>query len=1073
MRRLTTILTVLLIAANAVMVAAGQVTGAGIHGSVRNQVGESVVGARVTAVNMGTNQSRTTTTDDEGRYRLPSLAIGTYEVTVDADKYQANVQQVTLRVNEDAAVDAELQAAGSTEQTTVVGVSSPMTETTTSVLGLVIENKQIMELPLNGRNFLQLGSLVANVNSTPALRSGAEGGARNGPFAVAGQRDRSLTFLVDGVDNTDSLSGSLTARFSVDSIQEFKMITSLGAAEYGYHSGGTINIITRTGSNDFHFGLFEFFRNNKLNSPNYFEKVVGRDASPFSNNQFGGSVGGPIRKDSTFLFANYEGQRLRAGSAQFSNVPLETERRGIFKNPFTGANVQLPVDPVSAELLRRYVPLPNAQTKYGNFIGSPILTARHDFAIARLDQLLSGDDLLNVRYYVSDSNTLNPINLEFVKLNALSKFPSIPGFGVIDRTRTQNLAIAHTHNFSVRTINDLRFGYNRYLLDQLPQNQDKPSDLGFTGVEGTKGIYFMGINGMTSLGGVPYPIYNRVTNYHVSDSISHMLGGHALKGGGDMRFIDQSQKFFTPGMGSMAFLGFASGISPIADFVMGVPFFSFQFRRPIDGPMSYKTFGLFFQDDYQLTRSIVLNLGARYELTTVLDSPTHKLTNYSFKRGLFTPGVNSDTGLYRGDHNNIAPRIGFAWSITPDGRTVLRGGYGFFYDSIVHSLASQLNGQNPADGAFTAISLAPSGPGKLAGTFEPATMLPLGGPSMAYDENLRTPYAQQFNLTLQREFGRSTVASVGYVGTKGTHLIDSRNINQAIYIPGVDANGVPLSTPFNVESRRPSQLYHLTPTPVSSIDQIGSGASSIYHSLQATVNRRLSRGFSVLGAYTWSKSIDDAADPFGFTGDSGGAQNNYDIRSERARSVFDIAHQVTIGATYELPFQGNEWVKGWQLNSALTYRTGQPFSLLLGYDTSLTGGFLTRPNYAPGVFNVKDGQVTLNRTGPLDPFTGLPAAIIPATGQFGTLGRNSFNGQRYKNVDLSVVKSTRLGEKLSLQTRFEMFNLFNTTNLALPERRLTDPFFGLSSRTQDVAGGVPGIGGGGPRTVQIALRLTY
>ncbi|HEU4388730.1 MAG TPA: hypothetical protein VFV34_13090, partial [Blastocatellia bacterium] len=230
---------------------------------------------------------------------------------------------------------------------------------------------------------------------------------------------------------------------------------------------------------------------------------------------------------------------------------------------------------------------------------------------------------------------------------------------------------------------------------------------------------------------------------------------------------------------------------------------------------------------------------------------------------------------------------------------------------------------------------------------------------------------------------------------------------------------------------------------------------------------------SVLGAYTWSRSIDDAADPFGFTGDSGAAQNNFDIRQERARSVFDIAHQITVGATYEIPLNGSEWVKGWQVNGAMTYRTGQPFTPLLGFDSSLTGSFFTRPNYAPGVFKNKDGQIQLDRSGPVDPFTGLPAAVVPATGQFGTLGRNTFTGQRYKNVDLSVVKSTRFGERLNLQTRFEIFNLFNTTNLALPERTLTDPLFGLSSKTQDVAGGVPGIGGGGPRTIQIALRLTY
>jgi hypothetical protein len=300
-----------------------------------------------------------------------------------------------------------------------------------------------------------------------------------------------------------------------------------------------------------------------------------------------------------------------------------------------------------------------------------------------------------------------------------------------------------------------------------------------------------------------------------------------------------------------------------------------------------------------------------------------------------------------------------------------------------------------------------------------------------------------------------------------------RNINQAIFIPGVDANGMPRSTFFNIESRRPSQLFNLTATPVGAIDQIGTGASSVYHSFQATFNKRLSRGLSILGAYTWSKSIDDAADPFGFAGDSGGAQNSHDLRQERARSVFDIAHQVTVGYTYDLPFRGSQWVEGWQVNGTVTSRSGQPFTPLLGFDTSLTGSFFNRPNFAPGIFKNKGGQVFLNRDVPLDPITGLPAAIIPPLGQFGNLGRNAFTGPGYKNFDMSAVKTTRFGERLRLQTRFEMFNVFNTANLALPERRLTDPLFGLSSRTQDVAGGVPGIGGGGPRVIQLAIKVVY
>ena len=1050
-----------------------QITGGSISGYVRNQVNEPVANARVTCTNTGTNQSRSTTTDNEGFYRLPSIAVGTYEITIESDKYQTAVQQVTLRVNEDAKADIEVQVAGTSEQAKVVGSFSPITETSTSVLGIVIENKQIVQLPISGRNFLQLGTLVANVNSTPSLRSGAEGGARNGPFAVSGQRDRSLSFLVDGVDNTNSLSDNLSARVSIDAIQEFKMITSLGSAEYGYHSGGLINIVTKSGTNDYHLTAFGFFRHNNLNAADYFERAAGMDASHFSNSQFGAAFNGPIKKDRTFFLASYEGQRLRAGTPQFASVPTLDQRRGIFVNRATGQTVQLPIDPVSAELMRRFIPEPNVQSQFGNFFGTPTTTGDNDFAMFRVDHLLSGDDVLNARYYIYDSKTFYAINPEGVRQTA-GRPATIPGFALIEPTRTQNLALAHTHNFSVQTVNDLRFGYNRYYLDQVPETQIRPSEVGFTGVQPGVGSILFNVPGVSTFGAIAYPIYSRFGNYHVSDSLSFIKGHHSLKTGGEVRLIRESLSHFEPGHSTIAFNGQASRISPLADFILGVPVAVVVQSRTQAAPMRQEVYGLFVQDDYQVSSRLVLNLGLRYELATVLNSPTHKLTNFSFERGLFTPGVDTDTGLYKGDHNNFAPRVGFAWSATKDGMTVIRGGYGVYFDNIVHTLASTLNKQNPP-APLTLTSIAPRGPGKLGGMLDPAKLIGTPVPSVAYDENLRTPYAQHFNLTLQREFGRSMIVSVGYVGSRGTKLVSLRDINQAIYIPGFDSTGRPISTPdgANVLGRRPSQLLHLTPTPVGAVDYLGTSVSSVYHALQATFNKRLTHGLSMLGTYTWSKSIDDSSDPYGFTGDSGYPQDSYDVKAERALSIFDVRHQMTFGCTYELPFHGTRWNEGWSLNGILSLRSGQPFTPLLGFDSTVTGRNFVRPNYVPGVFTNKDGLLYLDRTLPVDPVTGVPLAIIPATGKVGNLGRNTFIGPGYKGVDLSVVKQTRLKEKMSLQANLEIFNLFNTSNLALPERRLTDPYFGLASRTQDVAGGVPGIGGGGPRGAQLALRLVY
>jgi hypothetical protein len=1052
---------------------AAQVTGGTVHGVVRNQLREPVAGVKVTSTHTGTNQTRSTLTDDEGLYRLPSMSVGTYEITVEADSYQKTVQQVTLRVGEDATVDIELQASGSTEQVNVVGNSANITETSSSVLGLVIENKQINELPLNGRNFLQLGTLVANVSSTASLKGGSEGGLLNGPFAVSGQRDRSQTFLVDGVDNNNSLSNSLSAQVSIDAIQEFKMVTNLGSAEFGYHSGGMLNIVTKSGTNEFHASIFEFFRNKALNSPNHFETLVGQDAAKFNNNQFGGTVGGPLIKDKAFFLVNYEGQRLRVGTPQISNVPTLAERSGLFKHPTTGQTVQVPVNPISQSILDRYLPLPNIENPLGNYLAKPTISSNNNFVMGRLDYLLTGDDVINVRYFRSHNDSFNPIISNVFLSSELP--PTIPGFGLDEVNHTQNLAINHTHNFSPEVINDFRFGYNRHSNTQDPEDVVKPSELGFTNITSPTGLFEVEIPGITKFGNsLLYPIHLSMGNFHFVDTISLIQGRHAIKAGGEMRLIRQNENVSREGAGRLTFTGTVTGINPLADFISGAPSIGALAARSFEAPINQTQFGFFVQDDFQVSHRLVLNLGLRYELSTVLSSPLHRLRNYSVEKGFFNPGVDG-TSLYKGDHNNFAPRVGFAYTLTNDGRTVVRGGYGFFYDTLPFSTALGLDLPRLNTPWLLASFPASSG-NKLASLFNPNTLIDvtLSLPQRAFDENIRTPYAQHFNLTLQRELGSSVLLSAGYVGTKTSKLLRARDINQAIYIPGVNAQGKPLSTAANVNSRRPTQLYKLTSTPINEVVQEETSASSTYHSFQATISKRMGNGLSLLSSYTWSKSIDDATDPIGFTGDTGGPQNAYDLRSERALSVFDIRHRMTLGYTYELPSLGkNAWLNGWQVNGIATFQSGQPFTPLLGFDPSLSSSLNVRPNYVPGAIISKDGQFYLNTNLPLDPVRKIPAALIPAAGEFGTLGRNTFTGPGYKNVDVSLIKDTRLNERLRMQVRGELFNVLNTTNLALPLRKLSDPFFGISRKTQDVAGGLPGIGGGGPRVMQFALKFIY
>jgi len=1064
-------LTMLLATMGIARVSYSQITGGTLAGGVHSQNGQVISSVKVTVINKATNQTRVVECNPDGEYRLPGLSAGDYKVVVQADGYAKVTRDINLQVNQEVKADFELTPVGSSETMDVLASQASITESGNSVLGAVIENKQITQLPLNGRNFLQLGSLVANVTATASLRSAAEGGIRNGPFAVSGQRDRSLTFLVDGLDNSNTLSDALTSRVSIDAIEEFKMITSLGSAEFGFHSGGQVNIVTRAGSNVFHATAFEFFRDNHLNAANYFEKIVDRPAAPFRNNQFGGSLGGPLVRDRAFFFASYEGQRLHAGSPQFADVPTQDERNGIFLNPATRQPVQLPVDPVSARILS-LVPLPNANTRYGNYVSSPQVQSRDDFGMVRVDYLLGGNDVLNGRFFVSDNHTLHPVIFNVFLTTAAP--PAIPGFGTDAPVRAYNVAIAHTHNFSLHTINDLRFGYNRSDSLEDTQSKIKPSDLGFQGMEGVSGLFGIDVGSTTLAGNVyVYPQEELISNFHLSDSMSLIRGRHSVKFGGEARWLRDGYTVAQQGSGFILFTGLASQISPLADMVMGIPSFALKFNRQFGGPTRTSNYGFYFQDDLQAAKRLVVNLGLRYELNTVLSSPTHTLTNFSPALGLYTPGFDSNAGLYQPDHTDFAPRVGFAWSATADGRTVVRGGYGWYYDAIVHYTGPSLNLSYPAS-PVSSISVAPPVPGGLAGVFNPQALVPFPGlGSPAYDQHIRIPYAQHFNLNVQREIGRDILVSVGYVGSLGKRVLDERDINQAVYIPGTDAQGNPLSTQANVIFRRPTQLSGKYNAIIGSINMAETTASSYYHSFEATFSKRFSHGLSLLSSYTWSRSIDDATDPLGFAGGSGEPQDSTRPDLERGLSIFDMRHRFTAGVTYSLPFHQNRWTRDWQVNTIISLQSGQPFTPILGFDPSLTGSGNVRPNDVTGAILVKDGHLSFNPSLPVDPVTRIPLALIPAPGQFGTMGRDTFIGPGYHNVDISGQREIRLKEKMRVQARLEAFNIFNTANLGLPNRRMTDPLFGISTRTQDVAGGSPGIGGGGPRVMQVAVKLVF
>jgi len=1061
-------------------IAAVASSSATINGFVLDKSGSPIKGATVIAKSIETNLTRTIQTDSAGFFLAPLLPVGPYQVRVEADGYAPSEKKLTLRVNQEARLEFSLVKEGEPPEELsdilppVVTPDTPLLESETSSHGAVIDNKQITDLPLNGRKFVQLGALVPNVQAVAAL-GGAEGGTLNGPFTVAGQRDRSSNFLIDGIDNNNVIGNGIASLVSIDAIREFKIISSLPPAEFGRSAGAIVDIISQSGSNEVHGTLFEFFRNDALDATNFFERATGIPRSKFRNNQFGGAVGGPIIKDKTFYFASYEGHRLRVGSPVASNVLTEAERRGIFINPFTGTGVSLPVDPVASRILD-LVPLPNAKTEFGNFISTPTIRRSDDLALLKIDHMLGGNDTVSLRGLLQQDLTETPILLIGLNLGAVVPPANIPGFGMIAKTNAYNFAANHLRIFTPSSLNEFRFGYNRFRQGYFGQDGHRPSDFGFINSENRAALPQMVIPGMTNLGNLSVlPLTSDPEVAQFTDNFVFSSGRHAFKTGAEVRRMHTDIDSSAVSNGLIVFSGEHTQLSPAADFITGQPALAIRAGGSRSAVLHSTSYNFYFQDDYRLRPNLTLNLGLRYELNTVLDDPHTSLTNFSVRNGFFSSTANRR--IYNGDHNNFAPRFGLAWKPTGAKRLVLRSGYGIYYDLMLQAFALGLAQSRSAEPSGLNFG-GPQGfnPGELARAFDPLLLrADIVSPS-AYDENLRTAYAQHFNFNVQYEVTKDLLLSAAYVGTRGTKLLRVRDINQPVFIPGLGPDGQPLSTPRNTLLRRPTQLLGLRFPPALAIGQIieiESAASSNYHSLNLSATKRAGQGLSLLASYTYSKSIDDATDPAGYVGNSGLPQDSNNTAAERGLSIFDTRHRFTLSYSYELPFKGNRLVRGWQLNSILTLQVGQPFTVTLGFDRSLTGALGDRPNFVPGAFINEGGKLKINRELPLDPATGFPIGLIPDPGKFGALGRNSFIGPPLANFDLSLLKNIQLDERAKLQFRAEVFNLLNTTNFAQPNNVLISPSFGRSFTTQDVAGGVPRIGSGGQRVIQFALKYIF
>jgi hypothetical protein len=1088
---------------------AQQITGS-IRGIVSDPTGAAVQGATVSAKQAETGLTRTAVTDRTGAYDVLELPVGHYRLQVEAKGFQTYIQQgITLDVNEKASVPVRL-AIGSATQRVEVLADAQLIQGTVTNLGTTVSEREILDLPLNGRDFTQLGLLQTGVVPlTPGLKE-AGGSLRDGQaYAVNGQRPESNNFLIDGANNFNGVDGGFVLKPPVDAITEFRILTHNANAEFGDTLGSTTNIITRSGTNGYHGGLWEFFRNDVFDATNYF----GKTTEPLKQNQFGGTFGGPIRKDKSFFFGYFEGFHNRQGETDSSTVPSAAEEQGNFAeicteglvggfcpnldhqlaNAFTGQpyiNNQFDMSSVSTltQNLLKYFPLPNN----GNNVYTATQVVHQDtnqFGL-RFDQYVGAADTLNFRYAFSDGTELHPI---------ATSGASVPGFPVGQNQRAQNFVAQETHTFSPAMIGTFRFSFlrNKFLYGERT-NHTSLESLGFgyqPSLDVATGPPFIQVNGYTTIGDPitgPRNTYENAFDY--SGSLSWVHGRHELKFGGGFQHLQVNVLQGIATNGFFVFVGFPIVPDAFASFLFGQPVFFLQGRGDFSRGIRGNSLNGYAQDTYKVTPRLTLNLGLRYEMP----SPYTEIHN---RQTLWIPGRQStvmpnapEDLLYPGDKGvprgliptfkkGFAPRIGFAWDPTGSSKWLVTSAYGLFYEPYYTGQGGPLQSPISAPPYLQTqqISLSPSSflnfPDPYFGNPPPNGTFATPLTNLTLAPNLPLPYSQDWDLNIQRSLGSDLLLEIGYVGTKGTKLPRFVEGNPAIYTQGVSTSG-------NADQRR---LYSgctldvaSPPCTYSSTGLIEGIANSSYNALEASLKKRFSHGLSFLASYTYSKSIDDASS-FNMTGSASKpvagendlAQNPFDLAAERGRSLFDSRHRLVLSYQWSLPSwrQPHGWYQqvlgNWQVNGIATLMSGTPFTVFDSNDFSVQGSapeisgfFSNRPNLVPGQ-NPNSGPRTpgawFNRSA-FQPITNDPNSPVQ---QFGTAGRNIVQGPGYANWDFSLFKNIPVAEGKELQFRAEFFDLLNHPNFFLPDSDISSSTFNTILEAQP------------PRLIQLALKFVF
>ncbi|MGO4883764.1 MAG: TonB-dependent receptor domain-containing protein [Bryobacteraceae bacterium] len=1070
-------LTIVLVAAGS---ARAQTASASLRGAVVDESSAVAPAATVTAREESTGFARSAVTNSEGSYAIEALLPGSYTVTAAKMGFRdTTVEHIQLTVGQKGLLDLKLYVGAERASVTATGTVSPV-QTNDASVGYLFDAQTVDELPLDTRNIValvtlgpgaiprQLGGFTHDVIND--VQQGSRGSVAFNP-PINGSRSTMNAFELDGAYDTDRNTFAIAVYPPLESVEELRVETSSASAEFPQAGGGSIDVVTRSGTKQFHGNAFEYLQNEAPDARNYFDDPT-MAAPEVRQNQFGGSLGGPLPKN-TFFFATYEGLRSKIGNPIQSLVPPALLRTGNFNgqdviyDPLTldanGARTPFPndaipqtrIDPIAANFLSQYEPLPNLNNGDGNnFVDETPNTNRNDAFSTRIDHEFRGRSQLSARYtYNGEQNYI------------AGSFPLRP---TDEKVRAQQAALSYIYS-GATWLNEARFSFTRMSMYDGPESAFQ-----------TNVIQQLGVEGLTSNPanyGLPYfqladyslvtddptlPQIQRDNLWNASDSVSWTRGAHTIKTGFDWIHFQLNYQQNELARGSYTYTGAFTSIDgtpgatgdALADFLLGFPQDTSRNEGNTQAYMRQNSFAGFVEDDWRISPRLTLNLGVRYEYVTPYTETRGNLLNLVYAGGLNPPPPQLEpvSQAVSPDTHNFAPRVGLAWRMPQlpfsKGETVFRAGYGIYYNPeiAVEIYDLLLNGilvqNNITDGTEAPILTTRNGFPQTASTGFPTYF--------GIDPHAPTPYVQQWNAGFQHEFAAHILGELSYVGSKGTHLGRFRQFN------------TPLQTETGADlSPRPGDLQSLRTWPsLGEIIQRQHIANSSYNALQAKAEKRLTGRVSLLASFVWSKSIDDADTVIPGFYDSVGAQDENNLRLERALSSFNVGRRISGGYVIGLPAVralGPVW-KNWQLTGDVTLQDGMPMSVFYyAFDPANTG-LPNRPDIVPGVpLTLPRGQRTTNE------FFNTAAFTAPAPYTFGNAGRNIVNGPGNNVFDMALHRRFPVRDRGALEFRAEAFNIFNHPNWGVPG---TYADFG-----PPLFGGILGVGN--PRQLQFAIRYDF